>query len=473
MGILANRHSKKNIFFLLIIFITALLLRLYNINFEDYWFDEQASFWVSDPNIPLGETLERGKDLDRGSNMVFNLILKQFFDIFDYNPNVGRYLTSTFGLLSIPALCYLTIQIKKDQSYLLAGILSSINFYLISYSQELRLYSLLFLLSILSIILFLKIFENKTVSKKKYLLSLIYILFSLLGCCLHIFFFIIISSQFVYLFFNFLFDKRKLTFEFISVSSIPIFYLLLMYDYLLLQIGINEFWIQQVNLDFFINFFFSRFFGSKIMGLIYLMSFFYLLYINKKIIFKFNSKYFLLILIVFFSYFLPLIYSIFQKPILTDRYIIFVLAPIFILISIFILNIKQIKIKYALLFIILSSSLTNNYIEIFEREKSKPEFRKSLKYISDSNVKNVMLMANNDITEKITINYSKNILATKIKNINFISSKSNYSNLEKIWLICYKPINNFNCSPETYNFLNWSVNDSVEYKLINSTLYTK
>jgi len=121
----------------------------------------------------------------------------------------------------------------------------------------------------------------------------------------------------------------------------------------------------------------------------------------------------------------------------------------------------------------LSSSLANNYIEIFEREKTKPEFKKSLKYISDSNVKNVMLMANNDINEKITINYSRNILATKIKNINFISSKSNYSNLEKIWLICYTPINNFNCSPESYNFLNWSVNDSVEYKLINSTLYEK
>jgi hypothetical protein len=209
------------------------------------------------------------------------------------------------------------------------------------------------------------------------------------------------------------------------------------------------------------------------MGLIYLVSFFYLLYINKKIIFKFNSKYFLLILIIFFSYFLPLIYSIFQKPILTDRYIIFVLAPIFILISIFILNIKQIKIKYAFLFIILSSSLTNNYIEIFEREKTKPEFKKSLEYISDSNVKNVMLMANNDINEKITINYSKNTLVAKMKNINFINSKSNYSTLDKVWLICYKPINGFNCSPESYNFLNWSVNDSVEYKLINSTLYKK
>ncbi|SVA64350.1 uncharacterized protein METZ01_LOCUS117204, partial [marine metagenome] len=37
--------EKKFILFLIICFI-ALFLRIYQINFEDYWFDEQASFWV-------------------------------------------------------------------------------------------------------------------------------------------------------------------------------------------------------------------------------------------------------------------------------------------------------------------------------------------------------------------------------------------------------------------------------------------
>ena len=40
--------EKKFILFLIICFI-ALFLRIYQINFEDYWFDEQASFWVADP----------------------------------------------------------------------------------------------------------------------------------------------------------------------------------------------------------------------------------------------------------------------------------------------------------------------------------------------------------------------------------------------------------------------------------------
>ena len=70
-----------------------------------------------------------------------------------------------------------------------------------------------------------------------------------------------------------------------------------MFDSLLLQMGIKEFWIQQVSLEFFYNFFFSRFFGSKIMGLIYLIILLYLIYSNRVSVFKYNSKFLLLIFI--------------------------------------------------------------------------------------------------------------------------------------------------------------------------------
>ena len=43
--------ENKDIFFFTVIIISAFILRIYNLNFEDYWFDEQASFWVSDPLI--------------------------------------------------------------------------------------------------------------------------------------------------------------------------------------------------------------------------------------------------------------------------------------------------------------------------------------------------------------------------------------------------------------------------------------
>ena len=469
-----NKLSKKTILFFLLIFISAILLRFYNYNFEDLWFDEQATFWVAEPNISFNETLERSIELDRGTNLIFNLILKKFFELFNYEPNLGRVLPILFGSLSIPLLSYLTLQIKKNHSYILVGILSSINFYLISYSQELRLYSLLFLISILSIIFFYKIFEDENLSLKKYVNSLIYITFSTLGTSIHIFFLIIIFSQFVFLLLNYLIYKKKYLLNFFCIFSVLFLYITLMYEQLLLQISIEDFWIQQVNLEFFTNYFFSRYFGSKIMGLIYLFSLFYLIFINKKILFKVNNKLFLLILILFFSYFLPLVYSIFQKPILIDRYIIFVLIPIFILISILIIDFRENNKKKFFLIIIVLTSFINNYIEIFKREISKPEFNKSFKYILNSNTNNnVLIKSDNNIKERITINYSKYTQVAQNNTLNFYTSNTDYSTLNEIWVVCYKPINSFDCSPNSYLFSNWYKQDSIDYKLMNLTLYKK
>ena len=463
----SNLFNKYIIFFFLI-FLFGVLLRVYNLNFEDYWFDEQAGFWVADPSISLSETLERSKELDRGTHLVFNLILKTFFYVLGYDPSIGRILPLIFGVLSIPALSYLSFQINNNKSFLLTAIISSINFYLISYSQETRLYSLVFLVSILNIIFFFKIYDLKDLNKSKFLFSILYILFTVLGTCLHIFFFIIIFSQIIFLLVNYIFKKRTILFEiFIIFISICI-YLFFMFDSLLLQMGIKEFWIQQVSLEFFYNFFFSRFFGSKIMGLIYLIILLYLIYSNRVSIFKYNSKFLLLIFILFFSYFIPLVYSIFQKPILIDRYIIFILVPIIILISNLLLNENNTKKRYIILFIILSSTITNNYIEIFEREISKPEFSKSLINISNFEDKSVIIKAGDELTEKLTINYVKNIKISKDNNINFLKSSDDLSNLGKLWFVCYQPINGFDCSAKNYIFSSWEILSETNHKLLTT-----
>ena len=468
MVIQKSNLLNKYIIFFFLIFLFGVLLRVYNLNFEDYWFDEQAGFWVADPSISFSETLERSKELDRGTHLVFNLILKTFFYVLGYDPSVGRILPLIFGVLSIPALSYLSFQINNNKSFLLTAIISSINFYLISYSQETRLYSLVFFVSILNIIFFFKIYDLKDLNKSKFLFSILYILFTVLGTCLHIFFFIIIFSQIIFLLVNYIFKKRTILFEiFIIFISICI-YLFFMFDSLLLQMGIKEFWIQQVSLEFFYNFFFSRFFGSKIMGLIYLIILLYLIYSNRVSIFKYNSKFLLLIFILFFSYFIPLVYSIFQKPILIDRYIIFILVPIIILISNLLLNENNTKKRYIILFIILSSTITNNYIEIFEREISKPEFRKSLIYISNFEDKSVIIKASDELTEKLTINYAKNIKISKDNNINFLKSSDDLSNLSKLWFVCYQPINGFDCSAKDYIFSSWEILSETNHKLLTT-----
>ena len=48
---------NKKIYFLIFIIFLGFFLRLYNINFEDLWFDEQASFLVADPKLTHVETV--------------------------------------------------------------------------------------------------------------------------------------------------------------------------------------------------------------------------------------------------------------------------------------------------------------------------------------------------------------------------------------------------------------------------------
>ncbi len=464
---------NKKIYFLIFIFFLSFFLRLYNINFEDLWFDEQASFLVADPKLSHVETVILSKNLDYGTSIFFNLTLKKFFQLFGYDPDIGRILTISIGLFSIPALSYLTYQIKQNNGYILIALLSSISWYLISYSQELRTYSFLFLLSVLSIIFFFKLIdENKKIINLNFFL---FILISSLAAAAHIFFFIILFSQFIFLIINKYKIKNYFYIKLFGLILIPLIYLFIMIDYLILQLQLSDkdFWISQVKLEFFMNFFFSRFFGSKVMGLIYLLILIYLIIIQRKEIFKFSSKYFFLFLLLFFSYFLPLVYSLFKQPILTDRYIIFVLIPIFIIISSLILEIKNNKIKICLLTLLLLSTITNNYIEIFQREVSKPEFKNTIRYIINSKTNNnIYVLAEHKIHQKIVNNYTKAIILKENSIFNLLNEIKK-DDIDEFWLLCYEPLNQFKCDLKKNNSEEFTKKEQVSFKLINATLYKK
>ena len=90
-----NSIPQKNIY-LFIIISAGIILRLYDYNNEDLWFDELLSFWVSDPNISFLETFNRNSDVNAGG-IVFAYFLKLFFSIFGYNSDIARISTILFG----------------------------------------------------------------------------------------------------------------------------------------------------------------------------------------------------------------------------------------------------------------------------------------------------------------------------------------------------------------------------------------
>ncbi len=146
---LIDNISNKIIYLFLIIF--GILTILYQINFDDLWLDEMASFWVADPAISYSEFIERQKLVDWHNPILFNIILKNFLKLVGYNPDLSKYLPFIFGALSFIVIGQISYQEKKNNSFIFTTFLACSSIYIIKYSQELRPYSLLLFTSSLNI----------------------------------------------------------------------------------------------------------------------------------------------------------------------------------------------------------------------------------------------------------------------------------------------------------------------------------
>ena len=295
------RVEKSKLYSIVIsIFIVGILLRFFQINFESYWLDEMVSFWIADPKMNFDQTIYRNSYLSQ-TPPLFDLILKSFFSIFSYDPYAGRYLTFIFGVVSIPLLAFLSFEIKKDYSFLLTLFLVSTNIYLIKYSQEARPYIFVFLLSTLNIIIFYRLDDFLNSYFKKILLIIFFITVSIFTYSTHPFTLIILFSQIFYSLCLKIIYNKNLKLFFISLPIIVIFYLTINYRYLLEQLSYKEYFLNQENWKFYYNYYFSRFFGSKIMGLIYLSVLIFLILKLKKKVFSNEKKIFISLYLVNFK----------------------------------------------------------------------------------------------------------------------------------------------------------------------------
>tara|TARA_B100000941_G_C28264294_1_gene428180 strand:+ start:217 stop:642 length:426 start_codon:yes stop_codon:yes gene_type:complete len=138
-----------------------------------------------------------------------------------------------------------------------------------------------------------------------------------------------------------------------------------------------------------------------------------------------------------------------------------------------IFEIKSKKLKTFLLILLLFSTITNNYIEIFQREISKPEFKNTIKYISNSKTNNnIFVLAPNKMIKEIVGNYTKVIISNENVDFNFLD-EIDKNDLSEFWTLCYEPVNNFQCIPTKINSNNFIKKDQIKLKLINATLYKK
>lgn len=468
--IVISKNKSLGIYFSLV--LVGVVTIWFQINFDDLWLDEMSSFWISDPSLSFKETILRHKEVDWHNPPLFNLILKEFLNFTKYDPNYARYLGLLFGSIVIIFFGILSYEIKKDNSYLVSTFLASISIYIISYSQEVRPYSLLLMLSIINIFLYYKVTNSLTIKGEiNYYLVLFFFAVSVLTYSTNPFSLIILFSQITNSIFNFLFFDKKDKIFFYSLLPIIFFYFVFNYDYLLFQISFSNYMLSSDIKNVIDGLYFPRFFGSKIMGYLYLTTFLFLIFYQRKVIFFKKNNYLFFLILFTYSYLVPLSYALIRTPVLHDRYIIFVLIPVILLISCLSFNIRSKKIKYSLLFVILTSTLCNHYLEIFSREHKKPEFNSMIEDINKSSYKNIFFY-DNTATSNFVYNYLINSNPHIQKDINIFQFKNDIPNkINSFWFFCYTPRVNFNCNIP--NFEIWELIEIKNKLFVEAKLYKR
>ena len=448
---MSTKKLKNYLILFSIIFIGG-ILRLYNINFDDLWSDEMISYWLSDPSRNFEETIK----LIFESNLMvtYELGLRYFHFFFGYNFEISRYFSAILGVLSLIMFSILINTNSSFKSVLFGTLLLAINIYHIKYSVELRSYILTFLLCIILLhLIFSNSFERDKVS---FLRGTSIFFISIMMLFSHSFSIVVIFSINIYFLIKFFYKKKLLINQLsiiIAINTASIIFLF----YYLQNISHTPYWIENVNLSFFTNFYFSKFFGSRIVGLCYILILIYLICIQIKVLKKLDINFFFLVLI-FFSYFLPISYSFIFNPILIDRYIFFVLIPILYLISNLVFLINSNKVRYTLISILISITLLNHiltentfkqfYTEIFT---TKPDVKKVFNMINKQNIGYFTFFMNdkNDDNYDLNKNHNKiykNYLIQYSNKFNtknrFIDYKEiDYNDIPKnIWMIYIKDI---------------------------------
>ena len=457
------KFKKIEITFVVLLIFFGSFIRFYNLNFDDLWSDEMTSYWLSNPFYSFSETIS----LIFESNLMisFEIILKIFHKLFGYDVHISRYLNAIISVFSIILFFNLLRKNSVNINSILYGtFLLAFNIFHIRYAMELRSYTLTFFLALILINL---LFEDQYLKKKNsYFDYFLIITISLLMLFSHSFSIIIIFSLNFYILCLW-FLKKDDNSDLIKIFFLNIFIVIFFLLFYLKGISHTPNWIEQLDISFFTNYFFSNFFGSRLIGGVYLVVLLYLLTKSiKQIINKANINLFFLILI-FFSYFLPGIYGYIFEPILINRYIIFVLIPILFLISHLTFEFNYNLVKKIFLSLIIMLTFFNHFTENTFKQfytniyPSKPEIGKTLKFINKSNSLNysVLLDGNNelninDIYENYLNNYTK-----KLKfDLNFINYLDKKSLPNDFWIIHIRDITDTEFKKPN-NFLNYTIKE--------------
>ncbi len=308
------------------IILLASALRLYHIDFQSLWYDELHSVVPTGPNSTFESIINYSRT---DQPPLFFIYLHYAFVWFGYDSMTARVAAAVIGILGVPAVYWLGYEVsQKKEIGLMAAFLVATNYFCIYYSQEVRFYSMCFLLSTLSYCFYLRSYRTQNPTDfVGYIVTTVGLLYT------HYYGIILYATQ-ALTFIILLRGKPGKRFIFISVlSGLLIFILFWPWIPTVLQdAGISSFWIKSPSPFFFFEYFYDYTGKDAITSLVLIsLLIIYLRYRNISISKLYYPSREILGWWIVFSYAIPYVRSITSTPILHPRYTIVTLPALLVL----------------------------------------------------------------------------------------------------------------------------------------------
>jgi len=202
--------------FLLLIVVLAIFLRFYDISAEDVWCDEANSIVIAELT-PAHIITRMSHD---ASPPLYYFLLHYWMEVFGKSELALRSLSALFGFLLVIAVYFTGKRIFSEPVGLYAALITSVAPIQIMYSQQIRMYSLLPLMSLMSMYFLLRYIQEK----KGFLLAG-YGLFTVLSLFTHNYGLFLLPAQVLLILF-YMRERKMILWWMLSVACIGALYAL-------------------------------------------------------------------------------------------------------------------------------------------------------------------------------------------------------------------------------------------------------
>ena len=186
----AGRTITKYSIALLVIVLIGIFLRLYHLGTQSFWEDEAFSVFVSKGSL-FQICYITATDVHPP---LYYWILHYWLVLFGTSEVATRALSALFGVLAIPVIYMLGDRLFNKEAGLLAALILAFSTFNVAFSQDARMYSLMVLLTLLSMYFFIRFLQGNTLA-----ISVGYLFSTALLLYTHVYGLFIVFAQNIYL----------------------------------------------------------------------------------------------------------------------------------------------------------------------------------------------------------------------------------------------------------------------------------